>query len=449
MTRPEIVDRSSFEVLLDNRGRDIRLARDGGCISELLGDPLHNCRHRPLLFLFRCRKSVLRRVLREIDRGKKRAAPRPEVLGRELVPKVDLHVVVEPLAGEVVELALPAVLEDARAALDLQQPANRFGEILVDELGTYSDARLRGKRELDAFPTDADVTPEQRRDAVRSLAGISLGADAEPTERNEVKRDGRNALTVELVLVEVLGHRSAQPGQAVAEANQAVVLLLLLRCAVIRVVQVLLSPGFVVAGRLDLRVRPWRDPDVGPRGWYHERLDALENGGVANRLSLCVDVAKRAFAPDPARHLPFHNDTRLARDARRADNRRPRGGRDGAGAARGEPACPRTRGDRGRARVPAVRSVARAPPRNRKPGRDGGGRVHPRARPRAEGRDDHAGGARRRRLAESHPARGDRGQGHRPDRTADSGSRTARWCACADLDRPDGRRRRVRRQGVA
>src|SRR2546430_8385242 len=34
----------------------------------------------------------------------------------------------------------------------------------------------------------ADVTPEQRRDAVRSLAGISLGADAEPAERNEVKR---------------------------------------------------------------------------------------------------------------------------------------------------------------------------------------------------------------------------------------------------------------------
>ena len=50
-------------------------------------------------------------------------------------------------------------------------------------------------------------------------------------------------------------------------------------------------------------------------------------------------------------------------------------------------------------------------------------RADPRARPRPEGGDHHARGARRRRLAEPDPARGDRGQGDRADRPAHPGRR--------------------------
>ena len=76
-------------------------------------------------------------------------------------------------------------------------------------------------------------------------------------------------------------------------------------------------------------------------------------------------------------------------------------------------------------------------------------RGDPRARARPEGGDGHARDARRRRLAEPDPARGDRRQGDRPHRPAHPGRRAARRRARADLGRPDGGRRRVRREGVA
>ncbi len=71
------------------------------------------------------------------------------------------------------------------------------------------------------------------------------------------------------------------------------------------------------------------------------------------------------------------------------------------------------------------------------------------ARARPEGGDDHAGGTRRRRLAEPDPARGDRRQGDRPHRPPHPGRRPVRRRPRADLGRAHGGRRRVRREGVA
>ena len=64
----------------------------------------------------------------------------------------------------------------------------------------------------------------------------------------------------------------------------------------------------------------------------------------------------------------------------------------------------------------------------------------PRAWARPEGGDDHAGRSRRRRLAEPHPAGGDRRPGDRADRSPHSGCDSARRRARADLDRAYGGR---------
>ena len=119
MSRAEIVDSSPVEVLLDYRGRDVRVPRHCRRISELLRDSPHDIGHGPLLLGFDCREPLLVDALREVDGGEERSAPCPEVLGSELLPEVDLHVVVQALAREVVEIVLPAVLEDARPALYL------------------------------------------------------------------------------------------------------------------------------------------------------------------------------------------------------------------------------------------------------------------------------------------------------------------------------------------
>ena len=74
----------------------------------------------------------------------------------------------------------------------------------------------------------------------------------------------------------VLGHRPADVRQALGEEHELVVLRLLLARPILGVVQVLPTPRRVGPGRLQLRARIRRDPDVFPRGRYDERLDALE-----------------------------------------------------------------------------------------------------------------------------------------------------------------------------
>ena len=91
----------------------------------------------------------------------------------------------------------------------------------------------------------------------------------------------------------------------------------------------------------------------------------------------------------------------------------------------------------------AHRRATREPRRPRGRGGD------PRARARPEGGDGDPRGPRRRRLAEPDPARGDRREGDRPHRPPDPRAIGRRRRPRADLDRADGRRRRVRREGMA
>src|SRR5205823_1041181 len=104
--------------------------------------------------------------------------------------------------------------------------------------------------------------------------------------------------------VEVLHHRRAQRREPLAEANEALELRALLRRPEIRVVEVLLPPRTVVPGRLELRPRASRDPDVSPRRWDREAFDALERRRVLNLASVRVEVAKRSLASDSGGHLP-------------------------------------------------------------------------------------------------------------------------------------------------
>ena len=131
----------------------------------------------------------------------------------------------------------------------------------------------------------------------------------------------------------------------------------------------------------------------------------------------------------------------------RAEDHRPRRRRDRPGAARAGAARARLRRLRRRARARAPRPVARAPARDAERLRHRGRRGDARGRLRDQGGDDHAGGRRRRRLAQPDPARGGRRQGDRPHRTPDPGRRRPRrGRALPDLPIVRGGRRRLRRR---
>src|SRR5207249_4830237 len=118
-------------------------------ISEARRNTPHDRGDRPLLLAFRLRESLPGGALGEVDRSEQGAAPGTEVLRAELVPEIDLHVLVQPLVGEVVRIALPLVLEDA-GPLELEQAAHCASEIRVHDLGADADPVLRRKGEADA-----------------------------------------------------------------------------------------------------------------------------------------------------------------------------------------------------------------------------------------------------------------------------------------------------------
>src|SRR5439155_12179740 len=109
-----------------------------------------------------------------------------------------------------------------------------------------------------------------------------------------------DALTVELALVEMLGHRCAQIRQLFRKLDESVVLGLLLCRAIVRVVEVLLPVGLVRAGRLQLRPGTRRDPDVSPRGRNRKLRDPVELRRIADLTTMLVVVAKRSLASLPS-----------------------------------------------------------------------------------------------------------------------------------------------------
>src|SRR5690606_27732474 len=69
--------------------------------------------------------------------------------------------------------------------------------------------------------------------------------------------------------------------------------------APLRMVEVLRAARRVDAGRLDVAVGIRADPHLGPRGRDHERLDALPQRGIRDRLSPLVEVREPAPATHP------------------------------------------------------------------------------------------------------------------------------------------------------
>src|SRR5690606_30550422 len=70
--------------------------------------------------------------------------------------------------------------------------------------------------------------------------------------------------------------------------------------APLRMVEVLRAARRVDAGRLDVAVGIRADPHLGPRGRDHERLDALPQRGIRDRLSPLIEVREPAPATHPA-----------------------------------------------------------------------------------------------------------------------------------------------------
>src|SRR5580700_4592354 len=90
-------------------------------------------------------------------------------------------------------------------------------------------------------------------------------------------------------------NRAANLRQSRPEGQHAVVLRRVTRCAIPRMVQVLLAAPRVVSNGLNMAVIERTDPNVRPGQRNHQRLDFFERVLIADRLSVRADIIK-AFA---------------------------------------------------------------------------------------------------------------------------------------------------------
>ena len=246
-------------------------------------------------------------ALRERHRREQRPAPRAEVLDREVLPHV--------LRGRTGSGASRSGSRARRRRCGSGTGGRRPGAAQSSWIASASSSStsavrtqtlcLPRKSSSIRLPRTFTWLLPQRRDPVGpGLLRVALRAGPKPAEVDQPERDRRDPLAVEVVAVHVLGHRRADRGQPLAEADELVELRLLLPCAV------------RLGGRGTASARPCRrrSPGASLPGAARSRrratpagfaaLDPLELLGVGELATARVDVpeapALRAAAAPPS-----------------------------------------------------------------------------------------------------------------------------------------------------
>src|SRR3954471_11788713 len=254
MARSKVINGATVEILIDNSWADVRRTRNCGRISKPLADGAQDGGDRAFRLGFGLRNPVLG----ERDRSEQRAAPRPEVLRRELLAQIFLDVVVQAFSAQAAEAAVAvSIAEETASSPDREQLTDGVGELLVDEGGADERPVLAAKAEGDSATANADVSLLERGDPEGSeLLRVALVADAKPAEVDQADRNRRRPLEGQRLELHVLGHCKAELRQLLGEPDQLVELRLLLLGSKVRVVQVLHPARLVDPRGLELCAGP-------------------------------------------------------------------------------------------------------------------------------------------------------------------------------------------------
>src|SRR4051794_11770662 len=158
-------------------------------------------------------------------------------------------------------------------------------------------APLRAKVEHRLPAPEPEVALPQRGQSVGLvLLRVALAADPEEPEVQKPHRAGQDTLANQSPALEVGVEPIAERGQPAGEVEHAIELQLVPALTPDVVVAVLLSPGGVDAGRLDVPAWMRTDPDVLPGRRDCQRADALEDLSVADRNAVRIAVGESAPA---------------------------------------------------------------------------------------------------------------------------------------------------------
>src|SRR4051794_30601506 len=293
------LDREALPEAVEDARVYICRACDRGGIAEEVRDLLHRVADHPLV------RGLDLAPLRvggcERDGGQHRSGPRAELLRRVLVAGRLLHVGTDVRGLDVAPLAVVVAVGEELVASPAAalQLADDLGHRLVDHVADVADPALAGEVEVDrVVRIDRDVLLAHRRQAVRIVVlGVALAADPQEAAIEQTDGGGENARPGDAVAGQIALDLVPHVRQRLCEANHRVELLAILPLAPFLVVQVLLAPGVVHAGCLDVAQRVRADPDVLPRGRDSELGDPLEDLRIGDAATLRVEVLEALAAP--------------------------------------------------------------------------------------------------------------------------------------------------------
>ena len=115
---------------------------------------------------------------------------------------------------------------------------------------------------------------------------------ANPNEASLEKLDDRREhfLPRQTAQSQIFLEPSANFRERFSEIDQSIVFVLVAYFPPALVISILFASAGISTGGLDVSIRRWTNPDIAPRRWNREPLDAQQSLLVSNRLSLCVKI---------------------------------------------------------------------------------------------------------------------------------------------------------------
>jgi hypothetical protein len=188
----------------------------------------------------------------------------------------------QPAVVDVLEQFLPG---------QLLAPAHDRCEPAVAQPHLVRQPALPPEPEPHLGALDAGVTVAHRRQPERPVqAGVLVVADPDQGQLQEPHDRGEHLLAGQTAPGEVSVRPATDPGQGLGEGDHAAEVLGATTLPPLWVVAVLLPPTRIAPGRLQVPVRPWADPHVGPGRRDDDGPDALELVPVTDGPSLRVAV---------------------------------------------------------------------------------------------------------------------------------------------------------------
>ncbi len=276
---------------------DIVLAAGRRAVAQ---EPGHLA-HRPGDILLRLRGGFRLAERPQAGGGAHRRMPGPDILGGEFGPGRFLQISVHVLGSDGAQFALAVHVAEQLLAREVEDLPQDAGDPPVLDASFVPLAGFPPEGEADLRGLHVHMAALQGGEAEGVvLAQVGFIADTDQALFQEADDGCEDLLPGEAAPAEIGGNAAAENRQDLGEMQDMGKLDLIAEGGPVGMIEILLAPPGVAAGRLQMSPRRGADPDLAPGRWNDQGSDALQGLRIANSRSIRRQVPEPHAAPAPA-----------------------------------------------------------------------------------------------------------------------------------------------------